>query len=275
MNIEQLRHPKEKLYKSLCIVFGAFIWISIILGTLLSILLSLSPPVVLILWILLVVLILWMTGKFFQVRMFGNSVHVNERQYSEINQIVNELSEQLQLKQKPDTFIISSQGEINAFAVKFLNGKYILLFSDLVDLLWENNKNKNQLRFVIAHELAHHAAGHMSFKINLLMRPAMFIPFLGAAYSRSCELTCDRIAAELVQDQKSSVNALISLSLGSTELIHLTDKDAFIMQEIQVPGVFGFLQEIVSSHPRMTKRVIAIENYQSKTLINYQQVDVV
>lgn len=265
MNIEQLRHPKEKLYKSLCIVFGAFIWISLILGTLFSIFLFLIP----------VALILWMTGKFFQARMFGNSVHVNERQYCELNQIVNDLSEQLQLKQKPDTFILNSQGATNAFAVKFLNGKYILLFSDLVDLLWENNKNKNQLRFVIAHELAHHAAGHVNFGINLLMKPAMFIPFLGAAYSRSCELTCDRIAAELVQDQKASVNALISLSLGSTELIHLTDKDAFIKQEIQIPGVFGFLQEIGSSHPRMTKRVIAIENYQSKSLINYQQVDAV
>lgn len=256
MNIEMLRHPKEKFYRTLCLIFGAIIWTLLLLSTFLSILIFLIP----------IALVLWITGKFFQASVFGNGVNVNEHQYPEINQIVKESAQRLDLKVLPKTFIINAQGMTNALTVKYLTGRYVVLFSDLIDLLWEDDQQKNQIRFVIAHELAHHAAGHTNFWSNLLMKPAMFIPFLGAAYSRARELTCDRIAAALVQDQKACTNALISIVSGSRELITLTNKTAFINQEHQVPSGFGFFQEILSSHPRMTKRVIAIEAHTNSTL---------
>jgi len=36
--------------------------------------------------------------------------------------------------------------------------------------------------------------------LNLLKLPGWIVPFLGAAYSRSRELTCDRVGAYLAQD---------------------------------------------------------------------------
>lgn len=249
MNISELRHPKEKLYRTLCLVIGGLIWAALLLGTMFSILVILIP----------IAISLWLSEKFFQASIYGNAVHVNDRQYAKLDRISVDLATQLGLEKRPEMFVLNSEGLTNALAIKFLSGKYVLLFSNLVDLLLDHSDKENKVRFVIAHELAHHAAGHVSFWVNLVMKPAMFIPFLGAAYSRSCELTCDRIAAELVKDQASSSQALISLASGSRELVIHTDKAAFIAQEQKVPGFFGFLQEILSSHPRMTKRLIAID----------------
>ncbi len=251
MNISQLRHPKEKLYRILCLIIGSFIWLLLLLGTAFTILTFLIP----------VALFLWIASRFFKVMMYGNAVHVNESQYSKINDIVQQTAQQLNISNVPEVFVFNAQGATNAIAAKFLSGKYILLFSDLVDLLWEDSEKEEKLRFVIAHEMAHHAAGHVNFWINLIMKPAMFVPYLGAAYSRSCELTSDRVAAALVANKEASLQALITLASGSRELIAQTSIETFTKQEQHVPAFFGFLVEILSSHPRMTRRVLEIERF--------------
>ncbi len=251
MDIGQLRHPKEKLYRTICMVIGGLIWALALFGTMFGILIMLLP----------LALSLWLVEKFFQASIYGNAVHVNQQQYAELDSISHEVAKQLGLTDKPDLFVINANGMINALAIKFLSGKYVLLFSNLVDLMWEEGRSKNQLRTVIAHELAHHAAGHVNFWIDLLIKPAMFVPFLGAAYSRACELTADRIAAQVVQDSNASIAALITLASGSRELIQQTSIQAFINQEHQVPGFFGLLQELISTHPRMTRRVIEMNKY--------------
>ncbi len=251
MNISQLRHPKEKLYRILCLIVGSLIWLS-----LLPILVISSIPL-----LVLFVFCLWVVNKFFQASMYGSAVHVNESQHSKINNIIKEIAQQLNMTKVPDVFIFNAQGATNAIAAKFFSGKYILLFSDLVDLLWENSEKEEKLRFVIAHEMAHHAAGHTSFWLGLIMKPAMLVPYLGAAYKRSCELTSDRIAATLVANKESSLQALVTLASGSRELIVHTDIAAFAKQEQRIPSFFGFLLEILSTHPRMTRRVMAIEQF--------------
>jgi Zn-dependent protease with chaperone function len=253
ININELRHPKEKLYRAICMVVGGLLWSILLLSTVFMILLFLIP----------IAISLWISEKFFQASIYGNAVHVNDRQYQKLNTCAAEVAARLKLKKTPEMFVLNSEGLTNALAVKFLSGKYVLMFSNLVDLLLDGSEDENKLRFVIAHELAHHAAGHVDFWPNLLMKPAMFIPFLGAAYSRSCELTCDRVAAELVADSEASAQALIALASGSRELIPDTCQAAFIQQEQRVPGFFGFLQEIASSHPRMTKRLIALKGVQT------------
>ena len=182
MITSELRHPKEQLYRTLCIITGAMVWAALLLGTLGSILLFILP----------IVLVFWLVGKLFQTSMHGNAVHVNKRQHAALNNIDTDIATSLNIKQLPDMFVVNAQGATNALAVKSLPGKYVILFSDLIDLLWGNDIRQNQLRFIIAHELAHHAAGHVIFWTNLLMKPALFIPFLGSAYNRSCELISDQ-----------------------------------------------------------------------------------
>lgn len=250
MNINEFRHPKEFLYLAICMVIGALVWATLIVCSAGTALLFLLP----------IALLLWISEKFFQVSIYGNSVRVNNDQYKEINDLTQSLSQQLRLKKTPEMFIVNSNGAVNAFAMKFLSRKYVLLYSTMVDLLW-CDKTQNKLRTIIAHELAHHAAGHVNFWINLLTKPARFIPFLGGAYRRSCELTADRIAAELVGNEADVMAALITIVSGSSRLIAQTSQQSFLNQEHDVPSFFGFLKEILSSHPRMTRRIIALNKF--------------
>lgn len=250
MNINEFRHSKESVYRSICMVIGGLGWAVLLFSTLFLALLFLLP----------IALFLWISQKFFQASIYGNSVHVSNNQYKDINDIIQSLSQQLQLKHIPEVFVINSNGKINALAIKFLSAKYVLLNSSLVDLLWCDH-NQNKLRTVIAHELAHHAAGHINFWTSLLMKPAMFIPFLGAAYKRSCELTADRIAAKVVGNEADTTAALITIASGSNKLIEQVSLQDFLNQEHDVPNFFAFLQGSLSSHPRMTKRIIAIHQF--------------
>lgn len=122
-----------------------------------------------------------------------------------------------------------------------------------------------ELSTIIGHELAHHAAGHTSFLRNLLIWPGRIVPFLGGAYGRACELTADRIGLALTGDLQAAQNALIAITSGSQSLADQTDIEAFIRQENDIPSVMGFVHKVFSTHPRMTRRVIELQNYRANS----------
>ena len=248
IDIQSIRHEKEKLYFSICVIIGVILWLLIIVGTI----------GIIFIYGLFMALGLWITQQIFKAVIFGNAVRVTEEQYPQINEIVKNNCSELGLVTAPDVFIVNGQGVVNALAIKFLSRKYVLLFSDLVDLMLKREEI-NELKMIIGHELGHHAAGHTSVFRNLLIGPAKFIPFLGPAYSRACELTSDRIGYKLTEDVEASKRALISIASGSESLASDVNIEAFKNQESQIPPFFGFLHEIFGTHPRMTKRIIEIE----------------
>ncbi|HJH30827.1 MAG TPA: M48 family peptidase [Methanosarcinaceae archaeon] len=247
INVNTLRHPKEQVYFGAAAVAGGLVWLILLLMTFGTILIWAIPGAI----------SLWITGQFFKAQLFGNSVKVSENQYPEIYNIVKECSKSLNLSSIPDVFIINSSGTTNAIAIRLLSKKYVLLYSELIDLMILNKKGigMDELKMIIGHELAHHAAGHISPLKNILLFPAMFIPFLGNAYSRACELTADRIGAAFTQDMDASKRALVALACGSDALADKTNIESFLQQEKDVPSIAGFISELYSSHPRMTIRI--------------------
>ncbi len=246
MDIGSLRHGKEKLYRTISMVVGGLIWLLMLIGTMGTILFALIP----------LAIGLWIMERLMRVVLFGEAVRVSDKQFPEIQAIVRQCASDMKLDKVPQVFVVNSGGIANALAIKLLRTRYVILYSNLVDLL-----DSKQMGMVIAHELAHHAAGHTSFWIDLLMKPAYFVPFLGAAYSRSCELTADRIAAAWLQDLQSSRVALVALACGSQRFTPRLDINAFREQESMVPAVFGFLLNLFATHPRMTRRIIELEEF--------------
>ena len=118
-----------------------------------------------------------------------------------------------------------------------------------------------QVRFVIGHELGHHAAGHLDFYKRLLRLPGHFVPFLGRAYSRRRELTCDRLGADVSEDLHACRSALNMLACGCRRLNASLNCDAFEAQEKPVPGFTGWLTLIFLRYPRTTQRVTAISRF--------------
>jgi Zn-dependent protease with chaperone function len=255
IRVGQYRHPKENVYFFIAALFSALIWLVAlpILGMMLLFLL----PV-----LLLMMILTWMAQQSFKAKIFGNSVRVSDYQHKEIYAIVRELSAKLGMMKIPYVFIIN-EAVVNALAVRMTQSKYILLHSSLVDLMLADGE-LNQLRMIIAHELAHHAAGHTSSLKNTFLLPARILPYIGASYQRACELTADRIALVLAGNTESTKKALVALASGSTKLFPKLNADAFLRQEAEIPGFFGFTTELYSTHPRTTKRVIEIEKFSQK-----------
>ena len=248
IDIQSMKHEKESLYLTISTVIGVTLWLIIVVGTV----------GIILIYGLIMAMGLWIAQQFFKAVIFGNAVRVTENQYPKINEIVKNNCTELGLVAIPDVFIVNGQGAVNAVAIKFLSKKYVLLFSDLVDLMLKRDEI-NELKRVIGHELAHHAAGHTNVGRNLLIGPAKFVPFLGPAYSRACELTADRIGHKLTEDGEASKRALISIASGSESLASDVNIEAFKNQEAEIPPFFGFLHEIFGTHPRMTKRIMEIE----------------
>jgi Zn-dependent protease with chaperone function len=161
---------------------------------------------------------------------------------------------ELKLEKEIEVFIYNGQGLINAFAIKFLSKKYVILMSNLVDLMLKREAF-SELGIIIGHELGHHALLHTSVMRNLFLLPSKVIPFLNLAYLRGCEFSADRIGFELTKNSKTAIRGLLSITLGSEALADKMDIKEFIKQENDVPSFFGFLSNIFSTHPRMTKRV--------------------
>jgi len=253
--IDLFRTAKEKIYSPIMIGVGLILWIVIVKlitskwdepkdGMIVRI--YVAYGVAFFLFSLYV-------GAAYRARAFGNMILLGPSQFPELHAMVVEGAREIGLEQAPKTFLYNSQGVFNAFARRMLGGQYVFLTSALVDAT-----SDEQVRFVIGHELGHHAAGHLNPWLNFIKLPAKFVPFLGSAYSRSREYTCDSVGAYLANDFKASRSALQMLGCGCRRLNQSMNCEAFMAQEQQVPPIFGFLTEITNSHPRLTRRVAAI-----------------
>ncbi|MEO8112926.1 MAG: M48 family metallopeptidase [Phenylobacterium sp.] len=255
--VSKLRTGKEKAYNLIALVFGVLLWPLFILG-LLAGMGSAQPDLrrivaVYIAYGLLIWLFVFVSSLFYRAAAFGNMTLLGSNQFPHLHEMVVAGSKELGLKTPPRAFLYNSNGLFNAFARRLLGGQYVFLTSALVEA-----DSDEQVRFVIGHELGHHAAGHLNPWLNFLKFPSHVIPFLMAAYSRSREYSCDNIGAYLSKDLMASRSSLQMLGCGCRRLNPTMNCEAFMAQEAMVPPIFGFLGEIFRSHPRLTRRVAAI-----------------
>lgn len=244
IDVGALRHPKEKTYGMGVNLVGGLTYASFALFTL-----GAGP--------LGMFLMSWLSEQFFRASVFGNAVKVSEKQYPQIHQMVLKGVADFGLAKVPDTFVFNADGMVNAFAVKFLKKKYVLLTAPSVELLLERG-HPLELAAVVGHELGHHAAGHTGYwKGQFSFWTNMFLPTLASAYSRACEHTCDRLGAAFAGEPKAMQTALVAIASGSRAAP--LNLEAFVAQEAEVPQLVAFLQEILSSHPRTTLRVRALQ----------------
>jgi Zn-dependent protease with chaperone function len=250
-----LRHRRERRYQFMMLVLGPIIWAAVLwfvwkdwnapkIGHLVKLYVGYGVAFA---------IFVWLMSAAYRASAFGNMVLVGPNQFPELYQMVVDGSRDIGLPKPPTTFIYNSNGLFNAFARRLLGGRYVFLTPALVEA-----NNDAQVRFVIGHELGHHAAGHLNPWLNALKLPAYGLPFLGKAYSRSREYTCDSIGAYLSKDAHASRSALQMLGCGCRRLNPQMNCDAFVAQESMVPPIFGFLTEINRTHPRLTRRVAAI-----------------
>lgn len=253
----RLKTPKENLYGALMLGIGAVLWVAVLLGLVAVVSTGNKEAIRLIsgyaTYAILLGLFIWISSAAYRATAFGNMLLLGPDQFPELHAMVQEGAAELGLKPAPKAFLFNSNGLFNAFARRLLGGRYLFLTSALVEA-----EDDEQVRFVIGHELGHHAAGHLNPWLHALRMPAYAVPFLQPAYSRAREYTCDAIGVYLSQDLAASRSSLQMLGCGCGRLNGRMSCEAFMAQEAMVPPIFGFLTEICRSHPRLTRRVAAL-----------------
>lgn len=186
-----------------------------------------------------------------------NGIQLSTNQFSDLYNRVLALSKRFGIEDIPEVYIIESGGALNAFASRIfgLFGKNIVvLYSDIVDLV--ENGYEDELEFIIAHELAHVKRNHVVKQLLTFL--AMWIPFLGEAYSRACEFTADRMAVACTEKPEKAIRALTVFAAGKY-LFRDVNKQEYLKQYNDKKGFFISLTEILSTHPAIPRRIFEIE----------------
>jgi Zn-dependent protease with chaperone function len=184
-------------------------------------------------------------------RIRGNSVRVSERQFPQLHRLAAAHARRLGMDRVPDVYLMQSGGLLNAFATRFLGRDFVIIYSDVLELALA--QGEAAVGFIVGHELAHVWRGHL--KHRWLTAPGRLMPYLGPAYSRACEYTCDRIGAFC--QPEGAISGLLALAAGKQLHSHV-DVREFAAQAETDTGFWIRRAEIISSHPRLPKRVAAL-----------------
>lgn len=237
-----LIHKKERTYYAIALAFSIVV----------SLLLLITIIGIYVLIALVVIPLLAHAITMAHIR--TNGVRITPNQFPEVYEIVYQQSARMGLPYLPDVYVMESSGVLNAFATRFFGRNMVVLYSDLFELVGRGGKN--ELAFVISHELAHLQRKHLTKQLFIV--PAMWVPFIGEAYSRACEYTCDRMAAHFTEDPEAAMNGLTILAIGKS-LYKQVNREEYLLQSSAEKGLFVWLAEKLSTHPPLPKRIHAIQ----------------
>ena len=238
-------YKHERNLFALCAIFSAVCWLMLIVGTL----------GIALVYIAMGVLIYLFAHSALISYIKGSGALISMDQYPELHRVVVACSEKIGMQSTPDVYLLHGNGIFNAFATRFLGRNFVVLYSDIVDALIDN---PGAVKFYVGHELGHINQGHLKWMSFLL--PARLIPFLGAAYSRAREYTCDRYGFTCCDSANDSVRALAVLAVGGAHAARLNTA-RYIEQTKTTSGFFMGFHEFLSPYPWLVKRMSAVMSY--------------
>jgi Zn-dependent protease with chaperone function len=198
-------------------------------------------------------LFLWLQSLLFSGYIKGNAVRVSERQFPEAFALLKSHSEALGLARVPAMYVMHGHGMLNAFAVRLARRNYIVLYADVLELAYQ--EGEDAVSFIIGHELGHIKRNHVGFLKAFCTWPARWMPFLGNAYSRACEYTCDNIGFNLCP--KGAAKGVLILAVGKM-LYKKIDVEQLLFDYKSEEGFAVTLAEMLSTHPMLIKRLAVI-----------------
>lgn len=234
----ELVYRNETMLRAIALVLSIVIWAVLLFGTV----------GILLVWLLLIALFALIAHSALIAYLRGNAIRINARQMPDLYQRLYSCARKLGMNQVPEAYLVNGNGVLNAFATRFLGRNFVVLLSDVVDSLEER---PGALDFYIGHELGHLRRNHETW--SKILAPAMFLPLIGAAYSRAREYTCDRHGLAVCDDPEDAQYGLVALAAGkrrwrTVDLAEYSDSAA------ATPGFWMSLHELVGDYPWLNKR---------------------
>lgn len=185
----------------------------------------------------------------------SNGIKVGPQQFPEIWEIYTELLAKFELAHAPGLYVINGNGQVNAYALSCsVQHKYVVLHAEIAALV---HLDPQIVRFVLAHELAHHKLGHVSLirlAVETVMR-ALFLP--GQALTRAQEYSADRLAMAVCPEASDTI-AFLTVGPWMAERLNT---EAFAEQiEGEESSLMVRVVNIASDHAVMTKRFKALRD---------------
>jgi Zn-dependent protease with chaperone function len=234
-DMNDLVYPRERTLGTITLVIGALVWLGLIVGAFGAALLVLAAGCVLVL----------LAQSALGAHVKRNGAELSEARLPDLHAQFTACCERLQMKTPPKAYILNGNGGLNAFATSFPGARFVVLKSGVVGAM---DKQVDGVRFYIGHELGRLRMQHLGGA--LLRWPAMWLPLLGAAYSRARETTCDRHGLACSGSPKGAARALAALSAGS--------------QRWKNPGLSSGLwmsfHELTAGCSRLSRRVARMTN---------------
>ncbi|HLA89710.1 MAG TPA: M48 family metallopeptidase [Gemmatimonadaceae bacterium] len=250
-DLNALIHAKERTYQGVVVAVSLIVYGFLLIGLFGAI--STAPQVigVFIGYAILGFVIYAMVRGMMLGHIVGNGVRISPQQLPHLHNMARDAAGRLGMATLPDIYLLQAGGLLNAFATRFFGREFVVLYSEIIDIAGEHGDDA--VGFVIAHELAHHQRGHL--RKHLMFLPGRAIPFLGQAYSRGCELTCDRYGAACYTD--GAVAGLLALAAGTR--VHQKVNPAIFAEQVTTEaGFWRSLAEVLSTHPILPRRVLEL-----------------
>ena len=182
------------------------------------------------------------------------SVLIGTDQFPEVHERIQHYATAFGLNEVPDAYMVQEGGSLNAFASKHNRTNFIRINSDIFEVgsfdAGLRAKDPKALDFIVAHEVGHVAAGHVTYWYTFLSSFIFYVPLLGQALSRAKEYTADNYAYAVAPD---GIQGITMLS-GGKYLYGQVDGRKFAERAANDGGFFIWLVNAFSSHPVQTKR---------------------
>jgi Zn-dependent protease with chaperone function len=246
--MDELIYPRERTLGIITLVLGLLVWVVLIVGTFGGALLMLAVGFLLYLF----------AQSALIARIKGNGVELSETQFPDLYAHFTACCDRLKMPERPTAYVLAGNGSLNAFATRFLGLQYVVLMSDVIDAM---DRHGEGVRFYMGHELGHLRLRHLTG--HLLRWPILWLPLLGAAYSRAKESSCDRHGLACCTSAESAAHALAALSAGAKRWAKL-DPVAYVRQSAGTGGFWMSFHELVAGYPWLTKRFARVMDPQAE-----------
>ncbi|WP_308340334.1 M48 family metalloprotease [Variovorax sp. ZS18.2.2] len=237
--MDPLVYPRERWLGNITLGLGVLIWGLLVLGTL-----GIALIYVLLGFIAYVfaqsAVIAWIKGT---------AVKLSPTQLPELHARFKACCGYLGIENPPEAYLLHGDGIFNAFATRFFGRDFVVLLSDVVDAM---EAQPDGINFYIGHELGHIKRGHLTGHIWRM--PVLWLPLLGAAYSRAQEYTCDLHGAACCEEPDSAPRALVALAAGAQQWRNV-DLQRYADQSAGNSGFWASFHELIGGYPWLTKRV--------------------
>lgn len=250
-------HPKEKPYRVLSIVFASIFWILIVIGTF---------------WIGLfytgvfaLFIVIWHAIFLSYIKWYG--IKITEKQFPEIYTVAESIAKKLGMERIPAIYLYNMDGMFNAFATHFFSRNFVILTTSIVDACDDDMK---KVEFILAHEMVHLQRGHTREIFFLL--PSKIIPWLGNAYSRACEYTCDGVSGKFILENKDDAcESVLLLPTAWLKRAKHVDLDAYEEQRRESGSFWMTLVQTGSTHPYTFNRIAYLRSLYWEKLLPVRQ----